>query len=244
MNKLLLLAALSLVGCNQKERFVALSDESLPKSVTIYVSGTKEMMSIVQTDQGFDLQPEMVPVRVAGAGVFISPNNHVLTCAHLFGLATITGITVCDYNDTCTAGELIKKENALDLALLETNFDLPTDYITIAHPGSLRVGQEVIAIGNPLDFPLSVSHGIISALGRDNLGVYNMTQSDTFINPGNSGGPLINLRGELVGINSRMVPPVNAAIFTGLGFSTSPGQIIEFLTRFSKITVALPVEAN
>lgn len=136
-----------------------------------------------------------------------------------------------DQGGTCTAGEVLHKEDGLDLALLQSNFDTPTPYARIADPRKLRVGQEVLAVGSPLGFTFSVSHGIVSALNRDDLGVYNMTQSDAFLNPGNSGGPLFNLKGDIIGINSRIVPPVPANIFTGLGFSVQSGQIVEFLTR-------------
>lgn len=230
MKLLWILLLLGLLGCNKQERFVKVAEESLPKSVVIYVSGITEMTFLQVTDEGFSIVTATVPVTVTGAGVFVSPNNHVLTCDHLFELDKITGITVCDYNDTCTAGEVLEKRASLDLALVHTFFDAPTNYIRLADPRKLRIGQETIAIGNPLGFPFSVSHGIVSALNRDNLGVNNMTQSDTFLNPGNSGGPLINLNGELVGINSCIVPPVNANIFTGLGFSVQTGEIIRFLT--------------
>lgn len=232
MKKLLFCLFLNCLGCNKEEKFVSVSQESLHKSVVIYVSGIAEVSA-------FGINLGTVPVTMTGAGVFVSENNHVLTCDHLFGLSPITGITVCDYMDNCTAGEVLYKDPRLDLALVQTFFSTPTNYIQLADPRSLKVGQEMIAIGNPLGFPFSVSHGIISALNRDNLGIYNMTQSDTFINPGNSGGPLVNLNGELVGINSRIVPPVNANIFTGLGFSVQTGQIREFLTRFTKVDQAV-----
>lgn len=216
--------ALILTGCATTERFVKVSEQVVPKTVDIYVTGIVDV-------KFFDISLGTYPVRVEGAGVFISHNNHVLTCAHLFWLDTITGITVCNEGGTCTAGEVLHKEDDLDLALLQSNFDTPTPYARIADPRKLRVGQEVLAVGSPLGFAFSVSHGIVSALNRDNLGVYNMTQSDAFLNPGNSGGPLFNLKGEIIGINSRIVPPVPANIFTGLGFSVQSGQIVEFLTR-------------
>lgn len=240
------IAGLALLGClvsrlylQSKEPYVALAAEVVPKTVEIHVTGLMERQQLVMDKKGFHIETATVPVHVSGAGVLISENNHVLTCAHLFWLVKISGMTVCMENGDCTAGELLTKEDRLDLALVQTNFDTPTPYAKIANPRYLRVGQEVLAVGTPLGFPFSVSHGIISALNRDNVGVYNMTQSDAFLNPGNSGGPLFNLSGEIVGINSRIVTPGQG--FTGLGFSVQCGQMREFLIRFRRKVSGLEV---
>lgn len=233
-----------LTGCNHEEKLVTLSKEVVPKTVDIHVSGIMSIpvLTIKATKKGleFDIEKATVPVTVEGAGVFVSENNHVLTCAHLFWLDEVTGITVCNDSGTCTAGDLLAKEDRNDLALVQSFFDGKTPYARLADPRKLEVGQAVLAVGSPLGFAFSVSHGIISALNRDDLGVRNMTQSDAFLNPGNSGGPLFNMKGEIVGINSRIVPPVNANIFTGLGFSVQTGQIIEFLTRFRGLDHTFP----
>lgn len=234
------LGALLLAGCAATERFVKVSENVVPKTVDIHVYGIAKQLVLSIENGQFKVEETTVPVHVEGAGVFVSPNNHILTCAHLFWLETITGVTVCNETGTCTAGEVLHKENDLDLALLQSNFSTPTAYARIADPRKLRVGQEVLAVGSPLGFAFSVSHGIVSALNRDNVGVYNMTQSDAFLNPGNSGGPLFNLNGEIIGINSRIVPPVPANIFTGLGFSVQSGQIVEFITRVRNKYEGLP----
>lgn len=223
--------ALFQTGCAVKEPFVKLSAEVVPKTVDIQVTGTVRQLTFTIEKGKFKIEQTTVSVRVEGAGVFVGPNNHVLTCDHLFWLDEIKTIVICSSDETCTAGEILHREEKLDLALLQANFDKPTPYAKIGDPRELKVGQEVLAVGSPLGFTFSVSHGIISALNRDDLGVYNMTQSDAFLNLGNSGGPLFNLRGEIIGINSRIVPPVRANIFTGLGFSVQSGQIVEFLTR-------------
>lgn len=246
MKKFLLLAVMAglLVGCNRERSLVSVAKEVVPKTVDIHVSGIMSipMLTIKQTKKGFEFGVEKatVPVTVEGAGVFVSDRSHVLTCAHLFWLDKVTGITVCREDGQCTAGEVLAQEDRFDLALVESYFDEPTPFANIAKPGSLKVGESVVAVGSPLGFPFSVSHGIVSALNRQELGVPNMTQSDTFLNPGNSGGPLFNLKGEIVGINSRIVPPVNANIFTGLGFSVQTHEILEFLDRFRGLESVFP----
>lgn len=219
-------------GCVANKRFVKVSEESLAKSVSIQVTGIIEVNRLVIRNNDLDFERSTMTVTYGGSGVFVSPNSQVLTCAHLFDMQKVTGITVCDESGECTAGQLTYHEDRLDLALIKSYFDFPTPYATLADSRKLRVGDEVIAIGSPLGLIFTVTHGIISAFNRDGLGVYNMTQSDAFLNPGNSGGPLFNLEGELVGINSRVLPPVNAPIFTGLGFSVSTDQISEFLVRY------------
>lgn len=229
------------IGCAPKEHLVRLSEQTLPKTTSITVTGVIETLVLkFDGDSTFYIETATIPVKFRGAGVYISENNHVLTCDHLFTMISISSVSVCNYDDACFDAEIVFREPGLDLALLRTTATEKSDFARLADPRKLRVGQEVLAIGNPLGFPFSVSHGIISALNRDNVGVYNMTQSDAFINPGNSGGRLFNLKGELIGINSRMVPPVNGPVFTGLGFSVQSGQIVEFLTRFRGLDKAIP----
>lgn len=223
-----LLGAL-IVTCLRKsseERFVQVAEETLPKTVMIQAAVTVEM-------RGMKLSGT-----VRGAGVFISPNGHVLTAAHLLWADEVGDVTICDYLGDCRKGELLFQYDRFDLALFKIETSGTTPFAKLADPRSLKVGQEVLAIGNPLGFEWSVSHGIISALYRDDTTMYNMTQSDAFINPGNSGGPLFDIHGKLVGINSRIYPPVNAPVFTGIGMSAQVGQIIEFLARFRGLEVS------
>ncbi len=237
MRKFLLLC-LMFTGCNSSDKLVALAEKSSPKTVMMYQSILVEVTFL-------DIQPKKVEIKkekrlmtFQGAGVFISPVGHILTVAHLSEGGVPFDMTVEQQDGTTQKAELLFKEPRLDLALYKVEAS-GAPYAHLADPQKLRVGQEVMAIGNPLGMPWSVSHGIISALNRD-VGVYNMTQSDAFINPGNSGGPLFNMEGELIGINSRVLPPVDAPIFTGLGFSVQSGQIVEFLTRFRGLDKNIP----
>lgn len=217
------------------DHFVSVAAKSVPKSVSIRVTGIVQVRELELKDGHLHISIATRTASYLGAGVFISPNNHVLTCHHLFTMLKVTGITVCTNDGNCTAGELLYAQERVDLALVQSNFDKPTPYAKIADARSLKVGQDVIAVGNPLGLDFTVTHGIISALNRSELGVQNMTQADVAINPGNSGGPLFNIRGELVGINSRILPPVPANIFTGLGFSVSPTEMQHFLDIFRSI---------
>lgn len=235
----ILASLLGLMGCAPTEKLVKLAEETQPKTSMVYVKAIVTVLELTIKDGHFKIEKSTEAIRVTGAGVFISPNGHILTCAHLFQFEWIKGITIEDFNGNVYPAELLAQDDRVDLALLKINEE-NTNYARIADPRKLRVGQEVIAVGNPLGLSFSVTHGIISALNRDFGDRYNVTQSDTFLNPGNSGGPLFNLKGELVGINSFIVPPVNAPIFTGAGFSVQSGQIVEFLTKYRGLDAALP----
>lgn len=221
-----------------EDQIVNLVDESLPKTVMLSVVVKEPELVIKFGSVEVYRSTTMVVNRYIGSGVFITPNGHILTCEHLFSERQILSITAKTFDEYEYPAELLVAEERRDLALVKVNtWKYP--YATIADPRDLRVGQEAIAIGNPLNLDFSVTHGIISALHRDFSFAYNATQSDTFINPGNSGGPLFNLNGDLIGINSFILSPTKAAAFTGCGFSVQPAQIHEFLVKFKGLEKAV-----
>lgn len=228
MKKFLVLF-LFFIGCAHN-KYVPLVKESLPKVVSIQVTTiVEQIMFDIDADGKFSVEKSTALAHIGGAGVFISQRGHVLTCAHLFDWGKIQGINIFTYDGREHPGELLVADYKKDLALVKISAERYS-YARLVKPGAVEVGEEVYAIGSPLGLDFTVSHGIVSSLHRD-LGVkYDLTQSDTFLNPGNSGGPLFNLDGELIGINSSMLSPVMAPVFTGLGFSVSPGQINIFLT--------------
>ena len=202
-----------------EQRYVQAAKESLPKTVLIRTSICDENPFTLELTSGTYL----------GSGVLITSSGHVLTVAHLFNHRELHGITLELYNGRTFPAKLLAIDFAKDLALVKIDAYTP-DFATLTN--TVIVGQEVIAIGQPLAIPWTVTHGIISYVDRDFGPMVNVTQSDVFINQGNSGGPLFNLSGELVGINSFMVPPVQQPIFTGLGFSVSPKEINKFLDQY------------
>lgn len=206
------------------ERFEQVAAKTLPTTVSIRVGYVG-----IDPETGKDVE-----LLVSGAGVFVTPDGHILTCAHLFTLPYKRDsiITIRMYSGTTVTGRLVTISKKSDLALVRTRAVKNHDFIKLADPRKLKVGQEVIAIGSPLGLEFSVTHGIISALYRDIKDSYNVTQHDVFMNPGNSGGPVINLKGELVGINSFIFSSIPFfPTFTGLGFSVQSGQCLEFLVK-------------
>lgn len=237
--KKLILGLILLAGCTAVgNRLVSIIDKTIGTTTSIVVTLDEARLVLTETKEGIEITAE--PIRYRGAGVFITPTGHVLTCSHLFWSDTVIDIEVTDYYGNVYKAELLSRDDKKDLALLKVVTKKPVKFARLGDPRELRVGQEVFAIGNPLGLEFTVTSGIISALNRDINESYNMTQSDTAINPGNSGGPLFNLKGEVIGINVLTTSPVNAPVFTGLGFSVQSGQIVEFLTKYRGIDKAIP----
>jgi S1-C subfamily serine protease len=145
----------------QNDRFVKPSEEGIRKTVVISVFG--------------EIDGE--PVRVGGSGVFISKNGHILTCAHLFTNGPVKTVLVERSNGDVQRAEGLAIDVFKDLALIKVTGDKDISVARIADPRSLKVGQEVIAIGSPLGLDFTVTTGIISALNRDFGLRYNVTQS-------------------------------------------------------------------
>lgn len=165
-----------------------------------------------------------------GAGVVIKSNGTILTNAHV--VDGIGHLTVIFGNGDSYSGTVQYIDTTSDLAVVKIN-KLGLKPITFAPENSLRVGQTVIAIGTPLSVSLinSASKGIVSGVGVNIGQHYLFTQSDVAINGGNSGGPLINLKGELVGINS--IKYVGSDV-EGMSFSIPVDTVNYVLSSFEK----------
>ena len=153
-----------------------------------------------------------------GSGVIVRPDGYVLTNAHVVG-PNSRGITVTLADEREFEAELVGRDESTDIALLRVDAgDLPT--VPWGDSSTLRIAEWVLAVGNPFQLSQTVTLGIVSAVGRDNLGVAryeDFIQTDAAINPGNSGGALINARGQLVGINTAIFS--DSGGYQGVGFA-------------------------
>jgi len=145
-------------------------------------------------------QEEEVP-RGVGSGFIISPDGYVLTNAHVVDGADEMYVTLTDKREFKAKIVGVDKRTDVAVVKIEGN-NLPR--LTIGDPSRLRVGEWVIAIGSPFGLENTVTAGIISAKARDTGEYLPLIQTDVAVNPGNSGGPLINMRGEVIGINSQI----------------------------------------
>src|SRR5271154_6831626 len=170
---------------------------------------------------GGDGQDQM-PHRVnsLGSGFIVDPSGLVVTNNHV--IADADEINVILNDGTKLTAQLVGKDSKADLALLRVHANQPLKAVKFGDSDKLRLGEWVIAIGNPFSLGGTVTAGIVSARNRDiNSGPYdNYIQTDAAINRGNSGGPLFNLDGEVVGINTAIISPSGGSI--GIGFAVPP----------------------
>jgi serine protease Do len=170
-----------------------------------------------------------------GSGFVIDASGIVITNNHVIGEAN--DITV-NFNDgTKLKAEVVGKDPKTDLAVLRVKPDKPLKFVKFGDDQASKVGDWVVAIGNPFGFDSSVSAGILSARNRRiNSGPYdNFIQTDAAINRGNSGGPLFNMNGEVIGINTAIISPSGGSI--GIGFAvpaSTAGPVIEQLRNFGE----------
>jgi serine protease Do len=174
-------------------------------------------------------------VNSLGSGFIIDSSGLVVTNNHV--IADADEINVILNDGTKLTAELVGKDSKSDLALLRVHPDKPLKAVKFGNSDKLRLGEWVIAIGNPFSLGGSVTAGIVSARNRDiNSGPYdNYIQTDAAINRGNSGGPLFNLNGEVVGINTAIISPSGGSI--GIGFavpSDSALAVIDQLRQFGE----------
>ena len=234
----LVLLALQAVAASAQDRpasFADLAEEVSPAVVNITTSTTIAS----STDRGFPQLPEGAPFQdffdeffnrdgerprrprqsqSLGSGFvisddgFIVTNNHVIENADEIMIEFFFGLTL--------EARIVGTDPATDIALLKVDHDEPLPHVPWGDSEATRVGDWVIAVGNPLGQGFSVSSGIISARGRALQGNFDdYLQTDAAINRGNSGGPLFNMDGEVVGVNTAILSPTGGSI--GIGFAMS-----------------------
>ena len=184
-----------------------------------------------------------------GSGVIVSPEGYILTNNHVVEGAQEIEVTLSDSRRT--TAKVIGTDPDTDLAVLRITLDrLPV--IAMGNSDTVQVGDKVLAIGNPFGVGQTVTGGIISALGRNQLGINtfeNFIQTDAAINPGNSGGALVDVNGSLLGINTAIYSRSGGNM--GIGFAipvNTARQVLEGLVRDGQVTRGWigvePVELN
>jgi len=162
-----------------------------------------------------------------GSGFIISRDGYILTNEHVVDGANEIIITVAGFDKELRA-EVVGADYDLDLALLKIDAGRELPSLTLGNSDQIRVGNWVIAIGNPYGLDHTVTTGVISAKGRpisvNDRHYENLLQTDASINPGNSGGPLLNLQGEVIGINTA----INAQA-QGIGFAIPASTVLSVL---------------
>jgi 2-alkenal reductase len=225
-----------------------LYDQVAPSVVNIQVTGTRSQAeSMLPEIPGlpFELpEGEDVPVQGQGSGWIYDNEGHIVTNNHVVEGAT--ELTVYFSNGMWADAEVVATDPAADLAVIKVTppADMEWMPLTLAQPNSLRVGFSVVALGSPFGLQETMTAGVVSALGRSvptgtgtgsSYSLPDVIQTDTAINPGNSGGPLLNLAGEVVGVNFAI--NTTSGSNSGVGFAI-PVSVVE------KIVPALIAEGR
>lgn len=185
-----------------------------------------------------DQPPEEEPSSSLGSGVLVSPEGYILTNHHVISDADEIDVALSDGRKV--KAQVIGSDPETDIAVLKIEAkQLPTP-ITLGKVESVHIGDVVLAIGNPFGVGQTVTSGIVSALGRDHVGINtfeNFIQTDAAINPGNSGGALIDTRGNLIGINTAIYSNNGGSM--GIGFAIPVNlakQVMESILTNGSVT--------
>ena len=213
-------------------------EKVLPAVVNVSVTSPARQANSLAQDpffRHFFGIPEDAPdtEQAAGSGVIIDASQgYIVTNHHVIQSAQSVSITL--YNGLELEANVIGTDEATDIALLKVDSQKLQQF-PLGNSDKLRIGDFVVAVGNPFGLGHSVTSGIVSALGRTGLGIEryeDFIQTDASINPGNSGGALVNLRGELIGINAAIIAPGGGNV--GIGFSIPINRVRQLLKQLTE----------
>ncbi len=166
-----------------------------------------------------------------GSGFVISADGYIVTNNHVIEGAD--QISIEFFSGQRLDAKLVGTDTKTDIALLKVESPEPLPFVRFGDSDAMRVGDWVVAMGNPLGQGFSVSAGIVSARGRELQGTYDdFIQTDAAINKGNSGGPLFNMQGEVVGVNTAILSPTGGSI--GIGFSMASNVVTKVVSQLQE----------
>ncbi|SNB47763.1 DegQ family serine endoprotease [Geobacter sp. DSM 9736] len=184
---------------------------------------------------GGQMRPQYRRDKSLGSGFIINKDGYIITNDHV--VRDAESIQVSLSNDKTYIGKVVGSDQKTDIAVIKINAKEPLPTAVLGDSDKLQVGQWAIAIGNPFGLNRTVTVGVVSATGRSNMGIEtyeDFIQTDTSINPGNSGGPLLNIYGEVIGINTAIV-----AAGQGIGFAipiNMAKQVVNQLIKKGSVT--------
>lgn len=212
------------------------------QNITVYEKCNEAVVNITTQEMAYNWFWEPVLQEGgSGSGSIIDKRGYVVTNVHVISNATKINLSLAD--GSTYEGTVIGKDTASDIAVIKFTPPENTELKTIDFGDSenLKVGQKVIAIGNPFALERTMTAGIVSGLGRpiqesNNVIIRNMIQTDAAINPGNSGGPLLDTKGRMVGINTVIMS--NSGSSAGVGFAvpvSTARRVVDDLIKFGKV---------
>lgn len=249
-------AALAQIGTTEESPFAKVADIVIPAVVNI---STEKKITV--NTPGYDFgpfdnlfrdffrnAPQQEPIQrqssTLGSGVIVDSRGYILTNNHVINDYDKIVVKLADNTEfTSNKVKLIGRDDKTDLAVLKIESDKPLPFVEMGNSDEIKIGDWAIAVGNPYGLQGTVTVGVISAKGRSGIPLpegpsyQDFIQTDASINPGNSGGPLVDINGELIGINTAIRSPVGANV--GIGFATPVNlaqRIYDELVTKGKIT--------
>ncbi|MCR5080544.1 MAG: trypsin-like peptidase domain-containing protein [Treponema sp.] len=212
------------------------------QNIAVYEKCNEAVVNITTQVMGYNWFYEpVITSSGSGSGSIIDKRGYVVTNVHVIENASIINISLAD--GSSYEGKIVGQDKESDIAVLKFEPRKDKDLCTINFGDSdlLKVGQKVIAIGNPFALERTLTTGIVSGLGRpvqesENVIIRNMIQTDAAINPGNSGGPLLNTKGEMIGINTMIMSSSGSS--SGIGFAVpvkTAKRVVNDLLLYGKV---------
>ena len=197
-------------------------------NIAIYQKASPSVVNITSTTIQYDFFYRVFPVQGSGSGFLIDNKGNIVTNYHVVSGARSIEVTLSDR--TRHPARLVGRDQLTDLAVIQITDRKDLPFVKFGDSDRLQVGQKVLAIGNPFGFQGTLTTGVISALGRSiedqDRVLEDLIQTDAAINPGNSGGPLLNSRGEVIGVNTAIIGSANV----GIGFALPVSLVKESLS--------------
>jgi S1-C subfamily serine protease len=189
---------------------------------------SQSVVNITNRSIAYDMFMQAIPQEGSGSGFVYDAEGHIVTNFHVVGGADQLLVTLA--NGQTYEAQLVGEDPTNDLAVIriDAGADLPAP-VAVGDSDQVRVGQFVVAIGNPFGLEQTLTVGVVSALGRiiespqEDRFIGEAIQTDAAINPGNSGGPLLDLQGRVIGVNSQIISPSQAN--AGIGFAVSANTV-------------------
>ena len=212
------------------------------QNISVYKRALPSVVNITSTEVAYDFFYRPIPQQGLGSGFILDKQGHILTNNHVVDGAQLVEVKL--YNQKQYKATVVTVDRTHDLALLQINNAADLQPVTLADSTSLVVGQQVYAVGNPFGFSGTMTRGIISALRSVQLPggqkIDNAIQTDAAVNPGNSGGPLLNSRGEVIGITTLIAanPNGGADQSAGIGFAipiNTAKSVLDDFARYGRV---------
>ena len=244
---MMLAAAMPIRAAGAPESFADLAEKVSPAVVNITTTTVIETNTEIQPmvpegspfedffkdflDRQGNGQPQQRRAQALGSGFVISEDGYIVTNNHVIEGADEISIEFPD--GTVLEATVVGTDKVVDIAVLKVDAGGPLPFVTFGDSDTARVGDWVLAIGNPLGQGFSVTAGIVSARARELSGAYDdFIQTDAAINRGNSGGPLFNMDGEVIGVNTAILSPNGGSI--GIGFSMASNVVSKVVDQLKQ----------